>query len=67
VKTPVVAAALVGVLIGVLTVLMVIWIAPAVGVHDSSCEQYPLYAGCRLPAAQITRVPPRGKDDNAQP
>jgi len=26
---------------------MIIWISPAVGVHDSSCEQYPLTAGCR--------------------
>ena len=54
-------------LVSALTVLMIIWIAPAVGVHDSSCEQYPLSAGCRLPAAQITRVPPRWKDDNAKP
>ena len=38
---------LVGVLISALTVLMIIWIYPAVGVHDSSCEQYPLSANCR--------------------
>ena len=30
-----------------LVVLMIIWIAPAVGVHDSACEQYPLTSGCR--------------------
>jgi hypothetical protein len=30
-----------------LIVLMVIWIAPAVGVKNSACEQYPLTSGCR--------------------
>jgi hypothetical protein len=47
VKPAVVALLLVSALTSVLTVLMIIWIAPAVGVHDSSCEQYPLSAGCR--------------------
>ena len=45
------ALLLVSAMISVLTVLMIIWIAPAVGVHDSACERYPLSAGCRLPAA----------------
>jgi hypothetical protein len=30
-----------------LIVLMVIWIAPAVGTRNSACEQYPLTSGCR--------------------
>ena len=30
-----------------LIVLMIVWIAPAVGVHDSACELYPLTSGCR--------------------
>ena len=67
-------------LISVLTVLMIIWIAPVVGLRDSSCEQYPLSAGCRLPgaggstrtrskrktgrAAAVTRW---GRTDNAKP
>lgn len=34
-------------LVGTLIVLMIVWMAPAVGVHDSACEQYPLYSGCR--------------------
>jgi hypothetical protein len=34
-------------LVGALIVLMIIWIAPAVGTHDSACEQYPLTSGCR--------------------
>jgi hypothetical protein len=34
-------------LVSALIVLMIIWIAPAVGVHDSACEQYPLTSGCR--------------------
>lgn len=34
-------------LAGALVVLMIIWIAPAVGVKDSACEQYPLTSGCR--------------------
>jgi hypothetical protein len=33
--------------VGALIVLMVIWIAPAVGVKNSACEQYPLTSGCR--------------------
>ena len=32
---------------GALIVLMVIWIAPAVGTKDSACEPYPLTSGCR--------------------
>ncbi len=38
---------LVSLLISALTVLMIIWMYPAVGVHNSSCEQYPLSANCR--------------------
>lgn len=38
---------LVSLLISALTALMIIWMYPAVGVHDSSCEQYPLSANCR--------------------
>ncbi len=34
-------------LVSALIVLMIIWMAPAVGVHDSACEQYPLTSGCR--------------------
>jgi hypothetical protein len=34
-------------LVGVLIALMIIWIAPAVGVKHSACEQYPLTSGCR--------------------
>lgn len=34
-------------LVGTLIVLMIVWVAPAVGVHDSACEQYPLTSGCR--------------------
>ena len=45
VVTPVVIAVLS--LASTLIVLMIIWMAPAVGVHDSACEQYPLTSGCR--------------------
>lgn len=34
-------------LVSTLIVLMIVWMAPAVGVHDSACEQYPLTSGCR--------------------
>ncbi len=34
-------------LAGALTVLMIIWIAPAVRLDNSACEQYPLTSGCR--------------------
>jgi hypothetical protein len=34
-------------LLAALIVLMIIWIAPAVGVKNSACEQYPLTSGCR--------------------
>ncbi len=34
-------------LVGALIVLMIIWIAPAVGVHGSACERYPYTSGCR--------------------
>jgi hypothetical protein len=34
-------------LVSVLTVLMVIWIAPAVHFDNSACEQYPYTSGCR--------------------
>jgi len=47
VKPAMITFLLVSVMISALTVLMIIWISPAVGVHDSSCEQYPLTAGCR--------------------
>lgn len=30
-----------------LTVLMIVWVAPVVGVKNSACEQYPLTANCR--------------------
>jgi hypothetical protein len=30
-----------------LIVLMLVWMAPAVGTKDSACEQYPLTSGCR--------------------
>jgi hypothetical protein len=30
-----------------LTVLMIIWMAPAVGTKNSACERYPLTSGCR--------------------
>jgi hypothetical protein len=30
-----------------LAVLAIIWIAPAVGVKNSACEQYPLTSNCR--------------------
>lgn len=30
-----------------LTVVMIIWMAPAVGTSNSACEQYPLTSGCR--------------------
>jgi hypothetical protein len=30
-----------------LIVVMIVWMAPAVGVKDSACEQYPLTSGCR--------------------
>jgi hypothetical protein len=30
-----------------LIVLMIIWIAPAVGTKNSACEQYPLTSNCR--------------------
>lgn len=38
---------LVSLLISALTVLMIIWMYPAVGVKNSACEQYPLSANCR--------------------
>jgi len=38
---------LVSALISALTVLMVIWIAPAVRLDNSACEQYPFTSGCR--------------------
>jgi len=31
----------------VLAVLAIIWIAPAVGLENSACEQYPYTSGCR--------------------
>ena len=34
-------------LVSLLTVLMVIWIAPAVRLDNSACEQYPYTSGCR--------------------
>lgn len=34
-------------LVSTLIVLMIVWMAPAVGVHDSACEQYPLTSNCR--------------------
>ena len=34
-------------MVSALIVLMIIWIAPAVGTHDSACELYPLTSGCR--------------------
>jgi hypothetical protein len=34
-------------LVSALVVLMIIWIAPAVGTKNSACEQYPLTSGCR--------------------
>ena len=34
-------------MVSALIVVMVIWIAPAVGVKNSACEQYPLTSGCR--------------------
>ena len=30
-----------------LIVVMLVWMAPAVGTKDSACEQYPLTSGCR--------------------
>jgi hypothetical protein len=30
-----------------LTVVMIVWMAPAVGTKNSACEQYPLTSGCR--------------------
>ncbi len=66
-KSAVIAPLLVSALISVLTVLMIIWIAPAVGVRDSACEQYPLSAGCRLLAAPDHESPPRWKDNDAKP
>ena len=30
-----------------LIVLMLVWMAPAVGTKDSACERYPLTSGCR--------------------
>jgi hypothetical protein len=30
-----------------LTVVMIIWMAPAVGTKNSACEQDPLTSGCR--------------------
>ena len=30
-----------------LIVVMIVWMAPAVGVKNSACEQYPLTSGCR--------------------
>ena len=31
----------------VLVVLMIIWIAPAVGLDNSACQRYPYTSGCR--------------------
>jgi hypothetical protein len=47
VKPATITILLVSALISALTALMIIWMSPAVGVHDSACEQYPLSAGCR--------------------
>ena len=33
--------------ISALAALMIIWIAPAVGLHNSACERYPYTSGCR--------------------
>ena len=30
-----------------LAVLMIVWVAPVVGVKNSACERYPYTAGCR--------------------
>ncbi len=30
-----------------LSVVMIVWMAPAVGVKNSACERYPLTSGCR--------------------
>jgi hypothetical protein len=30
-----------------LIVVMIVWVAPAVGTKNSACEQYPLTSGCR--------------------
>ena len=30
-----------------LAVLMIVWVAPVVGVKNSACEQYPLTSNCR--------------------
>jgi uncharacterized protein YxeA len=30
-----------------LIVVMLVWVAPAVGTKNSACEQYPLTSGCR--------------------
>ncbi len=30
-----------------LIVVMLVWIAPAVGTKNSACERYPLTSGCR--------------------
>ena len=30
-----------------LIVVMLVWMAPAVGTKNSACEQYPLTSGCR--------------------
>jgi hypothetical protein len=30
-----------------LIVVMIVWMAPAVGTENSACEQYPLTSGCR--------------------
>jgi hypothetical protein len=30
-----------------LIVVMIVWLAPAVGTKNSACEQYPLTSGCR--------------------
>ena len=41
------------VLIGVLSltitliVVMIVWMAPAIGTGNSACERYPLTSGCR--------------------
>ena len=42
---PVVAAVLA--LAAALAVLAIIWVAPVVGVKNSTCEQYPLTSNCR--------------------
>ena len=42
---PVVAA--VPALATALAVLAIVWVAPAVGVKNSACEQYPLTSNCR--------------------